>query len=130
MVKEAPLLSYIEAVIKYLSPIYIFSGNFSNLNKILKTQKKTHPCKILSNGTMHKCVLEVPPLTSKHGTFFKNLRYCAQGTFGDFLWIFWHCTWLFLSIPLSHLHRKVALPFRKTKDEVGENFRHFDLHPI
>ena len=39
---------------------------------------KNLPRKVLSNGTMHRCVLEVPPLTSKHGTFFKNLRYCVM----------------------------------------------------
>ena len=38
---------------------------------------KTYLCKFLSNGNIHGCVLEVPPLTSKYGNFFKNLWYCA-----------------------------------------------------
>ena len=27
---------------------------------------------------MHRCLLEVPPFTSKHGMFYKNLRYCVS----------------------------------------------------
>ena len=68
MVKKVPLLSLRAVVITFVRPIYlveIFQTSIKSLNSKGETNNwsKTSKYNALSNGTMHGCILGVPPLT-------------------------------------------------------------------
>ena len=68
-------------MITFVRPVCLVK-NFQISIKSLKIEKgeantwpKTSKCNALSNGTMHRCILGIPPLTLKRERFWKNVVY-------------------------------------------------------